>query len=130
MIQPGAKKLEGENNMTTHEWHKQFGNIESLSWRDTVYMFIKHVIFKAKEGEILPKPLRIIKFILFPIETTKWLLNTTFAIYDFQTDTFTIDGIRYSASFFRGLGKYGLKEGTKVEIVKREDGSITLKEIL
>lgn len=41
-----------------------------------------------------------------------------------------IEGVKYSYGVFRHLGIGGLKEGTKVQIVKRPDnGYLTLKKL-
>jgi hypothetical protein len=46
--------------------------------------------------------------------------------YDYRADIISIDGVTYACAFFRGLGTW--KEGTWLQIVKREDGVLTLYE--
>lgn len=51
--------------------------------------------------------------------------------YDPVTDVLTIDGTKYSAEIFRAFGT-GLKAfeiGARVELVQREDGSLTLRRL-
>lgn len=46
---------------------------------------------------------------------------------DLNQDTIALFGVVYALDLFRGIGFGGLPIGTRIEIVKRKDGVVTLK---
>lgn len=55
--------------------------------------------------------------------------------YDPDTDVLTVEGIQFSGIFFRRLagtdpGPQLLSEGDSFQIVKRQDGALTVQKIL
>lgn len=84
-------------------------------------------VFRIKAGTKLPKSLRIIRVILFPLET--YIAKNQHFRYNLQTDTFTIFGMRYSGAIFFDWSKYGLPVGSKFEITGRENNIIYLQKI-
>jgi hypothetical protein len=79
-------------------------------------------VFKVKAGARLPKRLRILKMILFPLEA--YIVKNQHFQYNSRTDTFTIFGMRYSGALFFRWSKYGLPVGTKFEIIGRENNTL------
>ena len=73
-------------------------------------------IFKIKEGEILPQYMRLIRFILFPIEMTKWLFNRKLAIFDFERDYVILSGRRYPRMLFDAL-RYNIGDSDYQKII-------------
>jgi hypothetical protein len=52
-------------------------------------------------------------------------MNTLSFSYDAEMDEMTIEGMRFSGGFFRAFSK-DLNVGEPFEIIKREDGVITV----
>jgi hypothetical protein len=46
-----------------------------------------------------------------------------------ETEVFVFDGVAYSLELFQGFGTMGLKDGTCIQIVKRENGTVTLRNL-
>lgn len=91
--------------------------------RYKLYKFLKYKVFKVKEGQILPKLLLYIKCVLFPVEAIKWFGSKD--IYDIYTDVYNIKGIKISSDFFEASKIVG----NKFEIIKIENGIITVKNL-
>ena len=79
------------------------------------------------ENCILPKWARIIRFLLFPIETTYYTYIDTNNIYDTSRDSFKIFGREYSSSFFRYFSPREASSGSLFELVSTEDSHITIR---
>ena len=71
-------------------------NMRSLIWE----MVRSHV----PEGSLLPIWARIVRAILFPLDYIFWKLSKTRG-YQWETDTWLIDGIEYSGLFFHYLAE-------------------------
>lgn len=82
-------------------------------------------ILKFKEGDLIPKWLYPIRFLLFPVDYVCHLCSECSG-YDFITDVWTIEGVKYSGNLMRHFG-YGKDELFK--IIKRENGVITIEKI-
>lgn len=93
--------------------------------RRSLFEFIIRKVFKVKIAEILPKGLRILKVILFPLET--YCIVKGPIRYDWRRKVYTIFGVQYSENLFRLWAKDGLPVGTWFQLVERkEDGAITI----
>lgn len=90
--------------------------------RYRLYKFLKYKVFKIKEGQILPKYLLGIKCLLFPIEAIKWFGSKN--IYDVYRDVYTIRGVKVCSDFFEASKIIG----NKFEIIKLDNGIVTVKE--
>lgn len=89
------------------------------------YNFVKFVIrriFKIPEGQMLPKYAIFFKFCFFPI--TYFVCKFYNDIYNFSTDTYTINKLKFSSQFFTID-----KVGKKFEIIQLTNGIITIKDI-
>ena len=91
--------------------------------RNKIYRFLKRMS-KVPEGERLPWYLITIKVILFPLHSYCALQNGI--KYDFSTDIYTIEGMKYTRELFMDWAEGGLKVGQLFRIVHREDGVITI----
>ena len=60
--------------------------------RQRVWRWVRR---RVPEGELLPLWLIVIRFLLYPIDTTYWKMSETKG-YQVYTDTWLINGIRYS----------------------------------
>lgn len=49
--------------------------------------------------------------------------------YDEERDVLTVEGIQYSGALFRALGVQGLTKGSVLQILGREDGLLTVKDL-
>jgi hypothetical protein len=89
-----------------------------------ISLFIIRKIMRVKIGIALPWYANTIKWIFFPIDS----LSYRSRIYDWQTDTYKLEGIFYSAELFRAWAKDGLPIGTVFQIKRREEnGVVTLR---
>ena len=68
-----------------------------------LWRFIAERIFKVKRGQILPRFLQFIRFVIFPLEMTKMFFNRKFGIFDFAKDYFIICGRGYPRVLFETL---------------------------
>lgn len=84
----------------------------------------KEHIAKVPEGCVNPKWLTLIYKMLFPLNAMYERQSHT--NYNFQTDVYTIEGIKIAGFFFRSMDKYA-KEGLKYQFVKNDFGVITIK---
>lgn len=64
---------------------------------------------------------------LGPVE--EWRPCTLAIQYSPETDVVQIEGMKFSADLFRGLGMRGLDVGTTVKIVSRDDGVLVLETV-
>ena len=53
----------------------------------------------AREGEVMPVYMMAVRWMLFPLQSTRWWLNKGEG-YDPCSDTWTIAGCRWSNQFF------------------------------
>ena len=95
--------------------------------RRKLFYWLVRDVFNLAVGVVLPKPLQILRAILFPLETL--CCRNQNINYDPQTDTFVIYSIRYSGELFHDWSQNGLPIGTKFEIAKRENGVVCLNKI-
>ena len=87
-------------------------------------------VIKYPQGQILNFPLRVLRFILMPLNTLWWIYDKKYKIYDPWKDIYTIEGCQYTGYLFRSWSKSGMPIGQKYELVNRdEDGVITIKKI-
>ena len=89
------------------------------------YNFVKFVvrkIFKIPEGQVLPKYAIFFKFCFFPI--TYFVCKFYNGIYNFSTDTYTINELKFSSHFFN-IGVVG----KKFEILQLDNGVITIRDV-
>lgn len=100
-------------------------------WNSRLFYWIAEEVLKHPEVKIFPRYLNILRWILRPLNSFKWYLNSNDNLfrYDMQHDTFIIYGVRYSDKLFRTMSTEGANIGAVVQIIKREDGTITLREI-
>ena len=56
----------------------------------------------VKEGEISPKWLLAVRFVLFPLQSSRWWLNDSEG-YQIHTDTWKINGLEFSSTYFEDL---------------------------
>lgn len=77
----------------------------------------------AKEGS---KDKTVCTLILYDKNGSYPLKNFS---YDPTNDIYTIYGVKYTGEFFKKLGENGMAIGTKFEVTKREDNSITIMEL-
>ena len=56
-------------------------------------------------------------------------MNTLLFEYDPETDVATVEGIRYTGTFFRLFAENGLMVGSGFRVVCREDGAITVQRL-
>jgi hypothetical protein len=96
------------------------------SFRFTILFWIKRNIAKTPEGCVNPKWLDFIYHLLFPLN--RMYEKNSHTNYDFQTDTYIIEGLQISGSFIRSLSNYA-KIGIKYELVENDKGVITIKTI-
>lgn len=84
--------------------------------------FLIRRIFKIPEGSVIPKYLTFIKFCFFPLKYLIYKVNNN--IYDFCTDTYTINGLKFSSNFFNIsiIGK-------RFEIIQLDNGVVTIKNL-
>ena len=81
---------------------------------------------------ILPWYFLPIRFFLFPYSFLIWCFQYKCDQfhYDWNSDIFTIYGVKYSATLFEAWSKNGLPIGTKFELIDRDQlGIITIREI-
>lgn len=82
-------------------------------------------IFKVPQGQILPRPLLILRWIFFPLEM--YVLTNRKFNYDWQRDIHTIYGVKYAGCVFRKWAKDGLPIGRPFVIEQRTNGVVTIK---
>ena len=82
------------------------------------------------EGYKLPWYGLLIRLILFPIQGIYYLYFSKFDHYDFESDTFTIYGMKYSAKLFEVWAKNGLPIDSVFKIIQRTpDNLISIEKI-
>jgi len=69
--------------------------------RDRIWNLL---IAKQTEGALLPRWLLVIRAILYPLEFFYWRMSKTRG-YQFESDTWIIDGVRYSGAAMRTLAE-------------------------
>jgi len=95
--------------------------------RKKLFYWLVRDVFNIAVGVVLPKPLQILRAILFPLETL--CCRNQNINCDPQTDTFVIYGMRYSGELFHDWSQNGLPIDSKFEIFKHENGTIRLNKI-
>lgn len=101
--------------------------------KNAVYMWIKHNVFKVEEGAVLPWYAVVARCILYPIDALAFWITKHQVKYvyngNFNDDTITIHGQRYSMTLFAGWAKHGLPVGRPIVIERRqEDGMIVIRD--
>ena len=71
--------------------------------RRMLFKYLKRNIFKVEEGLTLPILLRVIFVVLFPLRY--YLLNQELIRYDIETDSYSIEGVKYAVEFFDSLAR-------------------------
>lgn len=90
--------------------------------RYKIFRYLIRKICRLPEGKVLPNYLVLIKFCFFPI--TYFVCKFYNNIYNFNTDTYTINGLKFSGDFFN-IGIVG----KKFEILQLDNKVITVKNI-
>jgi len=99
--------------------------MKNYNWRYRTFLWIKRHIWTLPEGVSMPWPLMVVRFLLMPINTSYYLLNRKIEPYDFNCETYTINGIKFSSQFFECFMKQNI--GKTFKIVSLENGLITVK---
>lgn len=87
-------------------------------------------ILRCKEGERIPRLAIPFYFILWPSRIIDILRPRIGSIqYDWNTETYTIYGMKYSDELFREMSEDGIPIGDKFEIVSRKDGLVTINRL-
>ncbi|MCA9340430.1 MAG: hypothetical protein KDA17_05940 [Candidatus Saccharibacteria bacterium] len=76
------------------------------------------------EGQILNKPLIILRWILFPVDSLFWRMNEHRG-YHWPSNTWTIFGVRYSDKALRMLAD----SGGETYKIKREGDCVILERV-
>lgn len=96
-----------------------------MNIRRSIWIYIKK-IFRIKNGEIVPKWLIWIPYILFPIYAIRVLPGSNFK-WEPWDDIFTIYGTRYTSAFFRFMGKHGAPIGSTFKIIDKGYNTISIE---
>lgn len=91
--------------------------------RQKIWIYL--ITISTIEGELIPKWMHVVRFLLFPIDYIFWHHSTRTG-YQLETDTWMIDGQRYTAKLFR---YFAAGSSETFRIVKRENGCITIETI-
>jgi len=81
---------------------------------------------KAKEGQMLPKWLLSIRFLIFPFESIKFYSRINIDIRDIDTHSYKIQGMKFSFTFFAMLS-YHVEKGNYFKVVEKENGFLNLE---
>jgi hypothetical protein len=92
-------------------------------------IFYKIAFLFIDKGSMLPWYLIILRFFLLPLETLYYMLDKKHGLYDMQSDTYTIEGMRYSGEYFRSLAKGGIEPNVVFRIIKRDDDCVTIEQL-
>lgn len=95
--------------------------------RRKIFYWLVDKVFKVPECAILPKGLRILRMIFFPIEHCYY--TTGHFRYDSFRDIFIIYGRKYSGTLFKQWSADGLPVGRIIEIIENDEETIMLREI-
>lgn len=98
-------------------------------WNFRLFYWLLYKVFKYPEFRCLTLPVRILRFILLPIDTTYYLMRDSCDCFDLGSGYFTIYGIKYSDNYFKMLSNNGLPLNTVFQIIKREDGVVTIVKV-
>lgn len=80
-------------------------------------------VSRVPEGCIIPKPLLVIKSILFPIGFLRYILSINHG-YDWRSDIWNINGVKYTGKALRSIANSQgeifrvIKKGEYVEMVR------------
>ena len=72
-----------------------------LFLRQRLFQWVKRVS-GVKEGQIIPRHLMPVKFVLFPIRSIRWAMNEGDG-YQLMHDTWKINGLEFSSEFFNAF---------------------------
>jgi len=99
----------------------------NMKIRYKLFSFFKHKVFRIPEGGVLNIPIQIIRFILFPSHLLLLIRDKSAPFrYDWESDVFTIYGLKYSGDLFRNWGRHGLPVGSIYRIDKRKDDTLVI----
>jgi hypothetical protein len=83
--------------------------------------WLVHDVARVAEGCMMPKWCYAIRCLLFPMQ---WSESR---FYDAQTDTYTIQGVRYTGALFSYFAQSKVP-GKWVRVTRRDGGVVTLEE--
>ena len=99
---------------------KRFFKLKSNLW----FKVIK--LAKIKEGQILPKWLLPIRFLIFPFESIKFYSKKNIDIRDIETHSYKIHGMKFSYTFFATLS-YHVERENYFKVINKENGFLGLE---
>lgn len=98
--------------------------------KNTIYMWIKHNLFKVEEGKVLPWYAVVVKCILYPVDALAYWITKHQVKYvyngNFNDDTITIYGQRYSMTLFAGWAKHGIPVDKPIVIERADNGTLVV----
>ena len=94
---------------------KQFLKFKSSLWLKIIKLT------NVEDGQILPKWLLPIRFLIFSFESIRFYSNKNIDIRDMDTHSYKIQGMRFSFTFFATLS-YHIEEGNYFKVVEKENG--------
>jgi hypothetical protein len=68
--------------------------------RERLWMWARR---KHPQNQILPRRFMVLRWLLFPVETTYWMLDKSVRRYDPWSDTREINGVKVSGNLLRAL---------------------------
>jgi len=95
--------------------------------RNKIFRFLARKIFKIPEGNKLPWYVLIVKFILFPLHS--YCASQNGIRYDFCTDTYIIEGMKYTEDLFRSWADGGMKTGQLFRIIRTSSECFAVEEV-
>lgn len=95
--------------------------------REKLWFWILSDLVKYPENQQLNFILKLVRFLIMPINTLWHILYPKLSCYDPLTNIYTINGVRYSGYIFSSLGF--MKYNQLFMLIERKDGVITIKEI-
>jgi len=97
--------------------------------RRDLFHYLLCNLFKYPEGQIFNFWVRLMRLIILPLNTVGYIMANKYSLYKFESDTYEIEGMKYSGIFFRAFGPDGFEEGAIFQIVNRLDECITIRRV-